>query len=121
MYRRIALALLVAAAAAGCGMFSRSRATMGDVPADSGWLELTVNVKNAKVMIDGALRGMIKKADSPQLFVIPAGTHDLQLEKFGYETYAAKIAVEPGAVNTLVIDMSRLPTEVVELPEEKAE
>jgi len=120
MYRRIALAMLIAVTAAGCGVFQRSRATMGDVPEGSGWLELTVNVKNAKVIVDGALRGMIRKADSPQLFVIPAGAHDLVLEKFGYKRYAEKIAVEAGAVNTLVIDMERLPTEVVELPEEKA-
>lgn len=121
MYRRIALAMLVASVAAGCGAFQSSRATMGEVSENSGWLELTVNVKNAKVHVDGALRGMIRSADRPQLFVIPAGTHDLMLGKFGYEPYTAKIAVEAGAVNTLVIDMMRLPTEVVELPEEKAE
>ena len=121
MYRRIALALAVAVTAAGGGLFCASRATMGEVPEDSGWLELTVNVKNAKVHVDGALRGMIKTADRPQLFVIPAGTHDLMLEKFGYEPVTAKIAVEPGAVNTLVLDMQRLPTEVVELPEREGE
>ncbi len=117
MYSRIALVLLVAAAVAGCGAISRATGTMGDVPEDSGWLELTVNVRGAGVFVDDALRGMIRYAGRPQLIVIPAGTHELRVEKFGWQTYTARIAVEPGAINTLIIDMERLPTEVVELPE----
>lgn len=121
MYRRIALVMLVAVVAAGCGVLQGSRATMGEVSGDSGWLELTVNVKSASVHVDGALRGMIKSAGKPQLFVIPAGTHDLMLDKFGYLPYTAKIAVEAGAVNTLVIDIKRVATEVVKLPEDTVE
>jgi hypothetical protein len=63
---------------------------------------------------------MVKAADRPQAIIIPAGTHDLALKKFGYVDETRKIALEAGAVNTLVIEMKRLPTEAVELPEPAA-
>ena len=120
MYGRAMLALVMIASLAGCSVIEGDVAKPSKQAAENtGYLELTVNVRNAEVYIDGSLYGMVKRADKPQAIVIPAGTHELMLKKFSYEDVTAKIGVEAGAVNTLVLEMKRLPTEEVALPGDK--
>ncbi len=116
MCARMTVLICVAALLVGCAAFEGGTAKTAP-PADKGTLELTVNVRNVQVFVDGSLYGMVKRADRPQLIVIPAGTHEMTMKKFGYEDFTVKIGVEAGAINTLVVDMKRLPTEAVEVPE----
>lgn len=119
MYVKVLMAVVVLAACMGCALFEGGVTGGPEPSSNAGYLELTVNVRNAEVYTGGELRGMIKKADRPQSILIPAGAHELTVKKFGYHPYKARIAIEAGAVNTLVIELKRLPTEVVELPPDK--
>ena len=116
MYAKVLMVVAVLSICTGCAIFGGD-VNGGPAPsADAGYLELTVNVAWAEVYTGDQLRGMIKKANKPQSILIPAGTHDLTVTKFGYGPYKAKIAIEAGAVNTLAIELTRLPTKVVQLP-----
>ncbi len=123
MYSKIAVAALVVVLSVGCVLPGRSSAQApGKLAKNTGILELTVNVKGAEIYLDDALYGMIKRAGRVQDVVIPAGKHMLSLRKFGYKDFSASIGVEAGAVNTLVVDLKRLPTEVIkpaEMPKDK--
>ena len=121
MYGKMSVVLLVLALALGCESFGGAAGTKAgtDPAGKTGVLMLTVNARHAKVMVDGALYGMIKKAGKPQSFVIPAGAHTLTLKKFGYKDQLVKIGLEAGAINTLEIKLERLPPKVVTLPGDK--
>ena len=121
MYGKMSVVLLVLALALGCESFGGTAATKAgtDPAGKTGVLLLTVNARNAKVIVDGALYGMIKKAGKPQSFVIPAGAHNLTLKKFGYKEQSVKIGLEAGAINTLEVKLQRLPSEVVRMPGDK--
>ncbi len=116
MYVKALLVVAVLAACTGCALFESGAKPQVQADANAGYLELTVNVAWAEVYTGDQLRGMIKKANKPQAILIPAGTHDLTVTKFGYKPDKKKIAIEAGAVNTLSIQLERLPTKVVELP-----
>ncbi|MCD6404856.1 MAG: PEGA domain-containing protein [Planctomycetes bacterium] len=124
MYSKIAVAVLVLVAAAGCVLPGTSSAQApAKLAENTGILELSVNVKGAEIYVDDALYGMIKRADRVQDVIIPAGKHLLGLKKFGYKSFSASIGVEAGAVNTLAVDLKRLPTEVIspeDMPKDKA-
>lgn len=82
---------------------------------NAGVLALTVDVKGAQVLIDGDLYGEIKKAGREQEFILPAGTHELAIRRFGFEDYAARIALAPGGINALSVKMERSPTVPVDI------
>jgi hypothetical protein len=119
MYVRFLLVASLVAVWAGCATFGREAGGEQKLAENAGYLELTVNARNAQVWTGDTLRGMIKKANKPQRIAVPAGTHQLLVKKLGYKDFSAKVAVEAGAVNTLEIQLERIPPQVVTLPEEK--
>jgi hypothetical protein len=112
---RFLVAVLAVVLALGCTI---STAEVSKAPATTGVLALTVNVRNAEVFVDGALFGQTKRAGKEQNFNLTGGKHELVIKKFGFEDYKATIGVETGGINTLTVELKRVPPAPVALPKE---
>jgi hypothetical protein len=112
---RFLVALLAVVLSFGCTI---SNVETNKTPATTGVLALTVNVRAAEVFVDGALFGQTRKAGEARNFNLTGGKHELVIKKFGFEDYKATIGLEAGGINTLTVELTRVPPTPVALPKE---
>ena len=68
----------------------------------SGSLSIKSFPWNAKILLDGQMKGY-----TPLLIQgVPAGSHDLELEKPGYQTAAETVQVPAGGIRLVVITLT---------------
>lgn len=84
-----------------------------------GYVDTNVRPKDARVIVDGAERGMAYAFDgAPAYLELPPGRHRLEFTRDGHEPVSLVVVVQPGEVISIDLSMKEL-REAAPAPEEK--
>jgi serine/threonine protein kinase len=83
---------------------------------DNGTLEISSNLPNAKIYIDGKYSGL-----TPKTIKLPPGTYEITLKKEGYSDYKTILTINGGETKNLNVNLKPVVAETTNTPNTKEE